>query len=378
MKGRPRVMIMQQSAWTPEVYHKSQAPEWAAVRHIVLENPQCDFILVGGGQRYEHFKDGKELFYNLGSNNKIEFLMSLFLRFALPLFMKPNVIVDIGGFSSIAPSGIASKLTRAKFVPVVIGGIRYHLFPRRINKIYSLFLRASFKKASIVMAVSKSVENEIIVDYPVTRNKTCVHRFKISEIFNPHVSKDLKMLFNPNGPVVLTIARISPEKGLHCLVEAARTVVKEIPNVKFVIQPYSIQEKYKKNLLTMISQLNLQSHFIVYTKHVPYSEIPRYMMASDVFALPSLAEGLGVVLLEAMACGLPIVASKVGGIPEVVTHDYNGLLVEPGDPEELANSIIMVLLNEDLRKKLSKGALASNEKLRENEFETLLKRFIFS
>jgi glycosyltransferase involved in cell wall biosynthesis len=378
MKDRPRVMIMQQSTWTPEVYHRSEAPEWAAVRHIVMENPQCDFIMVGGGKRYEHFKDGKELFYNLGSSNKIGFLMSLFLRFALPLLMRPDVIVDFGGFSSIAPSGIASKLTHAKFVPIVIGGIRYQLFPKQINNIYSLFLRASLKKAYVIMAVSKSVQNQIIADYPITRNKTYVHSFKISEIFNPHISKELKTLFNPNGPIVLTVARISPEKGLHYLVEAARTVVKEIPTVKFVIQPYSTQEKYKKDLLAMISQLNLESHFIVFTKHAPYSEIPRYMAASDVFALPSLAEGLGVVLLEALACGVPIVASNVGGIPEVVTHGYNGLLVEPGDPEGLANSIIMLLSNEELRKKLSKGALVSSEKLKENEFEALLKKFIFS
>jgi glycosyltransferase involved in cell wall biosynthesis len=145
-----------------------------------------------------------------------------------------------------------------------------------------------------------------------------------------------------------------------------------------VIQPYSAEEKYKKYLLAMIGRFNLENYFIVFDKHAPYSEIPKYMAAADVFALPSMAESLGVVLLEAMACGLPIVASNVGGIPELVTHNYNGLLVEPGDAEGLANSIVALLLNEELRKKLSSGALATNERLQENEFEILLKKFIFS
>jgi glycosyltransferase involved in cell wall biosynthesis len=383
MKNGSKVMIMMQSAWTPEIYHKSEAPEWSAVRNVVLENPQHNFILVGGGKRIEYFKDDKVLFYNLGSSNPLEFLLSVFLRFALPFVMRPAVIVDMGGWSSIVPSGIASLFTRAKFISVVVGSIRSsnlssQLIPDGIRAAYSSLLNACFGKARVVLTVSESIKDEIVADYQVRRNKIYVHRLKISKMFNPYVPKDLKAIFNPNGPIVLTVARISPEKGLEYLVEASRTVVKEIPNVKFVIQPYSAEEKYKKHLLAMIGRLNLDNYFIVFDKHAPYSEIPKYMAAADVFALPSLAESLGVVLLEAMACGLPIVASNVGGIPEVVTHNYNGLLVEPGDAEGLANSIIELLLNEELRKKLSNGALATNEKMQENIFETLLKKFIFS
>jgi glycosyltransferase involved in cell wall biosynthesis len=371
---------MQQSAWTPEIYHKSEAPEWAGVRNIILENPQYDYILVGGGHRYEHFKDGELLFYNVGSGNKIKFLFSMLLRFVYPLLMKPNVIVDIGGYSSIVPTGMTSIITHAKFIPVIIGSIRDQLvlFPRGITDVYRLFFNTCLKKAYRILAVSKSIQNELVADFRVSRNKICVHRFKISKIFNPDVSKDLKTIFNPDGPIVLSVARISPEKGLYYLVKAAHTIVKEIPNVKFVIQPFSIDEKYEKDLLKTISQLNLDRNFIVFTKHVPYSKMPKYMATADVFALPSLTEGLPVVTLEAMACGVPVVASKVGGVPEVVIHDYNGLLVDPGDSKELANSIIRLLSSQELRERLSKGALETAEKLKENEFEILLKKFIFS
>ena len=154
--------------------------------------------------------------------------------------------------------------------------------------------------------------------------------------------------------------------------------MKKIPNVKFVIQPYSSEEKYEKHLFTMINKFNLESHFIIFTRNAPYSEIPKYMAAADVFVLPSLTEGLGMVILEAMACGVPVVASKVGGVPEILTPGYNGLLVDPGDTQGLANSIIKLLSSEELRKNLSKGALATNERFGKNEFESLLKKLIFA
>lgn len=102
------------------------------------------------------------------------------------------------------------------------------------------------------------------------------------------------------------------------------------------------------------------------------------MAAADVFVLPSVFEGLGVALLEAMACGVPVVASNVGGIPDIVTDGYNGLLVGAGDVKGLAESVIKILSDETLRKRLSEGALTTIQQMTENEFETLLNRFIFS
>jgi glycosyltransferase involved in cell wall biosynthesis len=77
---------------------------------------------------------------------------------------------------------------------------------------------------------------------------------------------------------------------------------------------------------------------------VPHEELPSWMAAADVLVLPSRREGLGLVLLEAMACGTPCVASRVGGIPEILGEDC-GELVEPDDPGSLANAIATVLAN---------------------------------
>lgn len=83
---------------------------------------------------------------------------------------------------------------------------------------------------------------------------------------------------------------------------------------------------------------------------------PLYYKASDIFVLPSTRkhESFGIVNLEAMACGLPIVASKIGGVPDIVKDGENGLLVPPRDSEALADAIIYLLENEDVRRKMSK------------------------
>jgi glycosyltransferase involved in cell wall biosynthesis len=92
---------------------------------------------------------------------------------------------------------------------------------------------------------------------------------------------------------------------------------------------------------------------------VPNTELPAYYAQADVFVAPSVVgrngdtEGLGVVLLEAAAAGVPLVASDVGGIPDIVQHEQTGLLVEPEDPEALAASILRVLTDRDLAPRLS-------------------------
>jgi len=372
-------MIIKYAPWSYETY-KSEHPEYVAIRNLVSQNPQHDFILVGTGPKYEHFRYGKTLFYNLSEGNKINYLLSIFLRFMLPLLLRPSVVVVLGGGHSLVSSGIASLLIRAKFVPTISGDIRSSLLlpPKSMKSLFKALLRTTFHRSYAILAISESVKRELKDDYKVSLSNVSVYEYRISDIFNPHVSNDLKKILNPSGAVILTVARISPEKGLHYLVEASRTIVRKIPNVKFVIQPYSSQERYKKHLLSIISNYNLQEYFRISTERVPYSEMPRYMVAADVFVLPSESEGRPTAILEAMASGVPVVASRVGGIPDVVVHGYNGLLVEPSDVRDLAESIMKVLLDEELRKKLSQAAIVTTQKSKENEFENLLKKFIFS
>jgi glycosyltransferase involved in cell wall biosynthesis len=371
-------MIAKFSPWNHEIYQKSEHPEYVAIRNIISQNSQHNFILVGeGGTRYEHLGEKGVSFYNIGSNTKIRYVFSFFLKFELAFLLRPSIIVAAGA-TGIISFWIASILTRARFIPLLTGEISYDLSqnPKPLRKILKFFLKAVLRKAYAVLAVSESIKKETIYSYGINSNKVFVYKYKISTLFNPDAPRDLKLILNPTGPIVLTLARISPEKGIIYLVEAARIVANNVPNVKFVIKASSSDDKYEGKIRNLIYEHNLQQRFI-FLGGSPYSEMPKYMAAADVFVLPSISEGLPLVILEALATGVPVVASRVGGIPDVLIHEYNGLLVEPRDVKGLAEAIVRILSDNKLKRRLIEGSLATIRGTRENEIEKLLSKLIF-
>jgi glycosyltransferase involved in cell wall biosynthesis len=108
----------------------------------------------------------------------------------------------------------------------------------------------------------------------------------------------------------------------------------------------------KERLEALSIKLGIQKS-VQFIGEVPHEQIPSYMQQADIFVLPSISEGFPSVILEAMACGLPIVASRVGGIPDIITNDTNGYLVEVKDSTDLANKMIILLQDDVLRKKIS-------------------------
>ena len=109
----------------------------------------------------------------------------------------------------------------------------------------------------------------------------------------------------------------------------------------------------------------------------PHGEIPKFLAAADVFVLPSLSEGFPLVILEALASGVPVVATPVGGIPDVLTSGSNALLVEPGNVDELAEAITRILSDDTLRQNLINNGLRTSHQIKENEIERLLNYYMF-
>ena len=139
---------------------------------------------------------------------------------------------------------------------------------------------------------------------------------------------------NPDEPVVVgTVAHLSREKGLDYLVEAASRIPEVHKRLRFIIVGNG---DCRQELESHVRGKGLTDVFHFAGFH---PDISPYMKSFDVFALPSLSEGLSSAILEAMAASLPIVATEVGGIPELVTNGDNGLLVAPADPEALAKAI---------------------------------------
>jgi glycosyltransferase involved in cell wall biosynthesis len=150
--------------------------------------------------------------------------------------------------------------------------------------------------------------------------------------------------------VALFVGRLAPEKGIKFLLKAWKDVLKEFPQAQLLILGEGSE---KENLLAQTQRLNLSES--VEFKGV-IKDISSFLAAADIFVLPSLAEGMPVALLEAMAWGLSAIASRVSGTVEVITSGKNGILVEPGDVPGLSRAIINLLADAELRRRISGAA----------------------
>ncbi len=146
------------------------------------------------------------------------------------------------------------------------------------------------------------------------------------------------------------VATFTTKKKQDDLLRAARLVVDEDPDVTFVMIG---KGDLRPELERLVAELGLGDN-VVFTGFVP--NLREAMVAFDVFALSSLYEGLPTVVIEAMALGVPVVATWVGGTPEIVNHEHDGLLVPPRDPEAMAAGILRLLHDDNLRTEMGRRA----------------------
>jgi glycosyltransferase involved in cell wall biosynthesis len=147
----------------------------------------------------------------------------------------------------------------------------------------------------------------------------------------------------PEGPIVGTVGRLVPIKGLQWLLKAAPGVLADFPQACFVIIG---DGPLLGELRQLTATLGIGLHVVFVGAR---EDVPECLAALDLFVLPSLNEGMGRVLLEAMAVGCPVVATRVGGIPDIVADGTTGLLVPPRDDRALAEAILTLLRDRSRR-----------------------------
>ena len=158
----------------------------------------------------------------------------------------------------------------------------------------------------------------------------------------------------PEKVRVLTIGRLIPRKGFQFLIRALPQIVEKAAH-NFEIEIVG-DGPYHGELLRLAENLGVASH-IHFTGSVPYSELPQKYRDADIFTLPSLAEGMPLVVLEAMGTGLPIAASRVQGIDELVVEDVNGALFDAGDVDGLAHALLKLINASESRVKMGKASV---------------------
>jgi glycosyltransferase involved in cell wall biosynthesis len=159
-----------------------------------------------------------------------------------------------------------------------------------------------------------------------------------------------------DGPLLGVIARLSDVKGIDILIKAMPRILKKVPSANLLIAGHGPEEfKLKK----LAQDLSLTGH--VFFKDI--TDQPQELLHGfDVFIMPSLMEGLGLSVMEAQACGIPVVASRVGGLLDLIEEGRNGYLTAPNDPASLADRIIELLGNPQQAQMMARQARSNIEK----------------
>ncbi len=153
-----------------------------------------------------------------------------------------------------------------------------------------------------------------------------------------------------DAPVVGLAARFSAQKGLRDLVAATPELVRRVPGVRVVIGGSGPLESELRSQAMALGVADA----IVWPGHV--LNMPRFLSALDVFVSPATTEAFGIALIEAAAAGVPTIATRVGGVPEVILDGETGLLVAPHDPTALAQAIVGLLDDRHTAIKLAEHA----------------------
>jgi len=263
--------------------------------------------------------------------------------------IKPDVVHSHHAFTPV--SLLVLKAAKELGVPTVLTNHCIYFFydADYIWKPASYVLfpyRKYINKADKIIAVSKVAAN--FISYFIDDSKKILvipNGIKMKEF----LVKDKKF----DAKTVLFVGRIVYRKGIHVLVEAMSKVIKKKKEAKLII----IGEGYFRPFIENLIKIYHIEKNVIFKKGLSRHQLKKYYQRANIFVCPSLfGESFGIVLLEAMASGTPIIASRHGGIKEVIRDNETGILVKPGDVEGLAEKILLFLNNPQLSERISKKA----------------------
>lgn len=184
---------------------------------------------------------------------------------------------------------------------------------------------------------------------------------------NDNIRKSLGL--SSDRVLVGSVGNLRSAKGYQHLLQAAQLVIKKCPEFHFVVAGEG-SGRIRAELLALREELGLESHF----DFVGYEpDVPSFLNGLDFFVLPSISEGFSISTVEAMACGIPVVATRSGGPEEIVSHLENGVLVEPCSPDGICDMLINLYHNVSLAKSLVKEALDKVQRV--YSADTMLNRY---
>jgi glycosyltransferase involved in cell wall biosynthesis len=206
----------------------------------------------------------------------------------------------------------------------------------------------SGRYASRIIAISDHAKRELVDLYHFDQQKVHMIPHGVdTEKFQPQSEKHSAV--NSDKITLLYVGRLGPRKGIDLLLESLSEIDAE--NIELLIAGTGRH----KNKLEQKAEFMTIPHSINFLGYVPEEELPELYSSADIFVLPSTYEGFGLVILEAMACGTPVIGTDVGGIPTAIDHESTGILVDRS-VSSLTEGISKLVFDNEYRDKLGKNA----------------------
>lgn len=300
---------------------------------------------------------------------KHEGINGILMHYSLSGFLK-NLIeskkIDLILGYNMIPDGIAAvKLANNLKLPVAFWAIGTDVNGiAAYNKINHYLSRKSIEDSQVVFTESMDLERKVKCFSRKNINvKTFYKGIDISNFIDLPQKKVLinKLKLSHDNKYMLFVGRLIYDKGIYELAHTFITISKRYPNFNLIL----IGEELEKEKLESKFRDNGILDRVQFKGVIPYTEIANYMKASDLLVLPSWAEGLPNVVMEAMATGLPVIATDVGGIPEILENGVTGISVPAKNAEKLTEAVIEMMENEKLREKCIRNA----KELMKNKFD---------
>ena len=320
-------------------------------------NQGCD-VLVNSpseGRFCDILREKKVKVYHLDTTRSFNWLSAV----KMAQLIKKEQVSLVHAHAPFAGSIISSLAGRLAGIPVIIHAhLQDALSSNSLIRSYQNVMNywTSRKCCDAIIAVSHQVKDALITEgfdshkFHVVHNGTPINTQEIDS----NIPSELNI--PEDIPVVIHIGRLCKSKGQHLLLQAAANLHQLRQEAVCLIVGKDLEEDgaYLKYLKDLAQELGIHKS-VYFLGH--RADIPQLLASSDLLVLPSNAEGLPLVILEAMAAGLPVVATPVGGIPEVVIHQETGLLVPVEDVQALGDAILKLLQNPNLQYEIGNNGL---------------------
>lgn len=286
---------------------------------------------------------------------KIGFPFLIFFEFFNALILVKKKKIDIIHAHWILHHGLIAAIIKKIYgTPFIVSSHGGDIFPFRNNWFFRVFIRFVLRNCDYCTANSSITKKAVLSVLKVKNIEVIPMGVDLNEFMENKKEDSLRKELNISGEFLLSVGRIVEQKGINYLINAMPEILDEFSNAKLIIVGDGNE---RKNLEKLTKRLKLEKN-VVFIGKLPNNKLPRYYATADVFIAPSIkdsygwVEALGIVFLEALSSGTPVIGSNIGGIPDIIKDNETGLLVEEKNSKEIAIAVKKILKDKNLARRL--------------------------